>query len=116
MIRSLLSSEISSISTNEGSHLDSHANMVVCGRHSYIISRSEKNATVSYFVKDVGTIKVPFVDAMVVYECPITQKGVLTVFKKCVVCWVYESQPHPVIYTERRSNTGSWATKDMSSK
>ena len=50
-------SELSSVSSkNEVTYLDSHANMVVCGKYCHILSRSGINATVSAFTNDVGIL------------------------------------------------------------
>ena len=68
-------SKLSSMSSkNEGSHLDSHANMIVCGKHCHILSQSEINATVSTIVNDVGTIQISIIDAVIAYDCPDTTK------------------------------------------
>ena len=53
-----------------GSHLDSHANMIVVGSDCHIISKSTHSAVVNAFTKDVGTIEVPIIDALLVYEDP----------------------------------------------
>ena len=57
-----------------GCHLDSHANMIVVGSDCHIISRSTHSAVVNAFTKDVGTIEVPIIDALLVYEDPTTGK------------------------------------------
>ena len=49
-------SSVSSNAKNEGTHLESHANMVVCGKYCHTLSGSGINATVSAFTNDVGTI------------------------------------------------------------
>ena len=68
-------SKLSSISSkNEGTHLDSHANMVVCGKYCHILSRSEINATVSVFTDDVGTMQILIMDAVIAYNCSDTNK------------------------------------------
>ena len=56
-------------SKNEGTHLDSHANMMVCGKYCHILSQSEINATVSAFTDDVGTMEIPILDAVIAYNC-----------------------------------------------
>ena len=57
---------------SSGSHLDSHVNMIVVGSDWYIISRSDITAVVNAFTDNVGTIQVPIVDALIVYEDEIT--------------------------------------------
>ena len=58
-----------------GSQLDLHANMIVMGKHSYIISKSGLTANVNAFSQEVGCmLEVPIVDTLMVYECPYTAK------------------------------------------
>lgn len=53
--------------------LDSHANMVVVGRHCAIIEHTGKFASVSPFTPDYEALsKVPIVDAALLYDCPFT--------------------------------------------
>ena len=61
-------------SKNEGAHLDSHANMVICGKYCHILSRSGINTTVSAFTNDVGTMQILIIDAVITYNCPDTNK------------------------------------------
>ena len=61
-------------SENEGSHLDSHADMVVCGKHCYILSCFGINATVSANANDLCTMQIPSMDAVVTYNCLIQTK------------------------------------------
>ena len=62
------------LSKNEGTHLDSHVNMVVCCKHCHILSRSGINTTVSAFTDDVGTMQIVIIDAVIAYDCPDTTK------------------------------------------
>lgn len=56
--------------------LDSHANMVVLGRHCFIFEWSGKFCSVNPFTETLGSIKnVPIVDAAILYECPYTQES-----------------------------------------
>ena len=56
--------------------LDSHANMIVVGKHSFIISYSGKYLDVNAFTEAVGGLtQVPIVDAAISYDCPITHKS-----------------------------------------
>ena len=49
--------------------LDSHANMVVLGKHCTVIRRTGHTVNVNAFASEVGSLKqVPIVDAAVVYE------------------------------------------------
>ena len=69
-----LSKLLSVSSKNEGTYLDSHANMVVCGKYCHILSRSGISATVSMFTDDVGILQIPIIDAIIAYNYPDTTK------------------------------------------
>ena len=57
------------------SELDSHANMIVVGYNSYIISYSGRTADVSPFSPDYDALqKVPIVDVALAYDCPYSGK------------------------------------------
>lgn len=74
-IRSVIASSLTTCrsSTNGGTQLDSHANMIVMGKHCYIISRTGLTADVNAFSDEVGSmLKVPIVDTLMVFECPFT--------------------------------------------
>ena len=81
-------------SKNDGTHLDSHANMVVCGRYCHILSRSGISATVSAFTEDVGTLEIPIVDAVIAYNCPDTTKVWLLIVRNVLFV---ESMNHNLI-------------------
>ena len=60
--------------------LDSHANMVVVGQHAFIINNTGKTAEVSPFTSSYDALKnVPIVDAIIAFDCPITDKAYLLV-------------------------------------
>jgi hypothetical protein len=62
--------------------LDSHANMVVVGRHALIVSTSGKTAEVSPFTPDYEALqKVPIVDAAIAYTCPCTNKEYILIVR-----------------------------------
>lgn len=66
--------------SNGGSHLDSHANMCVFGKHCYVISRSSKFCHVSGFSDGIGKLqKVLVVDAVVAYDCYVTHQCYLLI-------------------------------------
>ena len=50
--------------------LDSHANMVVVGRHAYILSDMGRTAKVNPFMPDYKSMQAPIIDAAMQYECP----------------------------------------------
>ena len=60
--------------------LDSHANMVVVGQNAFIINNTGKTAEVSPFTSSYDALKnVPIVDAIIAFDCPITNKAYLLV-------------------------------------
>ena len=53
--------------------LDSHANMVVVGRHALVVSDTGRTAEVNPFTPDYEALQqVPIVDAAICYTCPYT--------------------------------------------
>ena len=51
--------------------LDSHANMVVLGRHSFIFETTGRTCTVYPFTDDLGkATDIPIVDGAIAYDCP----------------------------------------------
>ena len=81
-------------SNNEGTRLDSHANMVVCGKYCHILSRSRINAMVSAFTDDVGTMQIPIIDAVILYDCLDTTKVWLLIVRNVLSV---ESMNHNLI-------------------
>ena len=74
-------SDVTAVDSNSNTELDSHANMVVLGRHAFILNLSGKTAQVSPFTPEYDSMKeVPIVDAAVAYDCPITLKSYVLVF------------------------------------
>ena len=50
---------------------DSHANMVLLGRHARIIAYTEKSAQVSPFIPEYKSLEnVPIIDRDITRECP----------------------------------------------
>ena len=65
--------------------LDSHANMIVIGKHSLVIARSGKTIDVGAFADEVGGLSsVPIVDAMVAYDCPRTNQVYLLIARNAL--------------------------------
>ena len=78
-----------------GSHLDSHANMIVCGRHCFVLSVSSITAEVNAFSTEVGQMhSVPIVDAIIVHENEFTNQIYFLVARN--VLYV-PSMPHNLI-------------------
>ena len=71
--------ELSDASQSPRTELDSHANMIVIGKHSFIFdSVHGRNCDVQPFDPSIGTAKqVPIVDAAIAYDCPHTHKTYL---------------------------------------
>ena len=86
--------------------LDLHANMVVIGAQGTIIQNTGKYADVNGFSPDVGTMsRVPIVNAVLGYDCPISGKTTLLVARR-VVCGEHGSQLDPTFH-HARSRIGS---------
>ena len=65
--------------------LDSHANIVVIGAQGTIIQKMGKYADVNGFSSDVGTMsRVPNVNAVLAYDCPISGKTSLLVARNAL--------------------------------
>ena len=61
----------------EESHteLDLHANMIVFGKHSVVLSYSGRHAEVNVFTPDLDKLhRVPIVDATIAYDWPYSMK------------------------------------------
>jgi hypothetical protein len=65
--------ELDECSTQPRSELDSHANIVVLGRNSFIFESTGRSCTVHPFSTELGKAEnVPIVDGAIVYEDPHT--------------------------------------------
>ena len=64
--------------------LDSHANMLVVGKHAYIIAKTGKKVDVSPFTPDYKPLTVPLVDAMVKYDNPYNGKTYILVLRNAL--------------------------------
>ena len=60
---------------------DSHANMAVLGKHTYIIAKTGCSANVQLYSPDYKAQKIPIVDAALLYECPFSGKMVVLVVR-----------------------------------
>ena len=70
---------------NTSTHLDSHANMTVAGRHATLINKSGKSADVRPFSKDFSKmIAVPIVDVAIAYDCPYSRITEILIFKNAL--------------------------------
>ena len=72
--------------TNEESRseLDSHANMAVIGKHSYILAETGKMVEVNPFTPTYKPIKAPIVDAALQYDSPHDGKSYILVVRNAM--------------------------------
>jgi hypothetical protein len=67
------------------SELDSHANMIVLGKHSFIFESTGRTCTVEPFTTDLGTAEnVPIVDGAIAYECPYTHQVYILIIRNAL--------------------------------
>ena len=67
----LISSSGDIVCLESSTELDSHASMVVIGKHAFILSHRDQYANVRVFTNEVkGIPEVPIVDAVIAYYCP----------------------------------------------
>ena len=65
--------------------LDSHANMVVVGKHSTIIARTGKSCEVQAFSEECQSLKeIEIVDAAIAYDCATTSKTFILIMKNAL--------------------------------
>ena len=63
--------------------LDSHANMAVVGRHSFIFESTGRTCDVTPFTPELGKKQnVPIVDAAIAYDDEISGETVLLLLRK----------------------------------
>ena len=54
--------------------LDSHANMLVLGNHSFVFEKNCRTCNVQTFSSELGIADgVPIVDGAIAYDCPYTK-------------------------------------------
>lgn len=68
------------------SELDSHANMVVLGKHCFVFDNIHgKTCEVQPFDPSLGTVKaVPIVDTAISYDCPYTHKTYILMIRNAL--------------------------------
>ena len=64
--------------------LDSHANMLVVGRHSCIINYSGQKVDVRPFTPQYRSMEAELVDAILLYECPYEGKSHILVIRNAI--------------------------------
>ena len=72
-------------SADPRTELDSHANMVVLGKHSFIFESSGRTCNVSPFAKELGIASnVPIVDGAIAYDCPTTKETYILIVRNAL--------------------------------
>ena len=66
--------------------LDSHANMPVVGKHSFVISDTGKTVSVSPFTPQYKPVTVKLVDAAIQYDGPLDGKSYILVVRNALYC------------------------------
>lgn len=84
-----------------GIHLDSHANMIVCGCDSIILSESGLTAEVNAFALECGVLDVPIVDVLCPMRMNIRGGGLPTSDEELPKCTINGPSPCTTIYYER---------------
>ena len=64
--------------------LDSHANMVVVGKHCHILAKTGTHMDVNPFTPTYKALKAPIVDAGIQYECPYDGKSYILVIRGAI--------------------------------
>jgi hypothetical protein len=78
-------SRLDSAGEDTRTELDSHANMCVFGRDSFIFEWSGKKCTVNPFAESVGQAKdVPICDIAVAYDCPLSFKTYILIARNAL--------------------------------
>ena len=89
VIAAVHASQISSgdavVSANPRTELDSHANMVVIGKHSFIFESTGRTCNVKPFCDELGIAKdIPIVDAAIAYDCPYKNKTYILLIRNAL--------------------------------
>ena len=83
-------STTSSVNNSRGTayprtELDSHANMVVLGKHAYIFESTGRTCNVRPFSSELGVAEnVPIVDGAIAYECPYTSEVYILIVRNAL--------------------------------
>jgi hypothetical protein len=96
--------------TNSRTELDTHANMIIAGKHCYVIAWTGRNATVNPFTPDYDALKeVPIVDAAIMYECPYSGKEYILLLHNALTTYPGTMQPTTRCYdTKELRNSSLW--------
>ena len=64
--------------------LDTHANMIVAGKHAFVLADTGRKATVQAFSPDMEAIETAIVDCAILYECPYSGKSYILVARNAL--------------------------------
>ena len=95
LIRAIISSVTASISSAGASdiqgsadprtELDSHANMIVLGKHAFVFESTGRTCNVQPFASELGiATNVPIVDGALAYDCPYTRQTVVLLVRNAL--------------------------------
>ena len=94
VISSLNTSASVTHSDQPRTELDSHANMVVLGKHCFVFEKTGKHCEVSAFTPDIPPMKLPIVDAVITYDCPFKLTSYLLMIRNAIYS---ESMTHNLL-------------------
>jgi hypothetical protein len=76
---------VGTFSADPRSELDSHANMVVLGKHAFIFESSGRTCNVRPFSEELGIAEnVPIFDGAIAYDCPFSSKSYIPLFRNAL--------------------------------
>ena len=64
--------------------LDSHTNILVVGKHAYILSETGRTTDVKAYNPQYETMVIPIVDATVQYDCPYNGNNYILVIRNAL--------------------------------
>ena len=79
-----VSSDGESSSTHSRTELDSHANMPVVGKNTFVLTWLGKEVTVSPYSPAYEPLDIPLVDAALKYDCPYDGKTYILVVRNAL--------------------------------
>ena len=87
---------VGTFSADPRSELDSHANMVVLGKHAFIFESSGRTCNVRPFSEELGIAEnVPIFDGAIAYDCPFSSKSYILIFRNALSIPSMESNLNP---------------------
>ena len=83
-IISALSDYSPTLTDQPRTELDSHANMCVLGKNSFVFEHTGRHCDVSAFSPTIEKTSLPVVDAVIVYDCPFQLKSYLLMIRNAL--------------------------------